>query len=302
MQSSIPSIFYPRLQLSVFILATAFAFSPNVGAQTTAPGASAVSKAKAPDILLAKSISANVDVSKYLVSEKLDGVRAIWDGTVLRFRSGNVVNAPKWFLAKLPPTPLDGELWIGRGKFDALSAIVRKTAASDEEWRQVRYMIFEQPNGVGTFEERVGRLQRVVASAKFDQLAVVDQVKLGNRAALNAKLDEVVKGGGEGLMLHLADAPYTTGRSDALLKFKPLEDAEAVVVKHIPGEGKYAGMLGALEVKTPEGVVFRLGTGFSDAVRKNPPAVGATVTYRYRDVTKNGVPRFASFLRERIDP
>jgi DNA ligase-1 len=103
-------------------------------------------------------------------------------------------------------------------------------------------------------------------------------------------------------MLHLADAPYTTGRSDVLLKLKPLEDAEAVVLRHIPGEGKFAGMLGALEVKTPAGVVFRLGTGFSDAVRKNPPAVGATVTYRYRDVTKNGVPRFASFLRERIDP
>jgi DNA ligase-1 len=257
---------------------------------------------KAPPLLLANSLGANVDVSKYLVSEKYDGVRAIWDGSTLRFRSGKVVNAPKWFLAKLPPTPLDGELWIARGKFDQLSGIVRRATPVDEEWRLINYMIFEQPDGVGSFEERVGRIQRVVASAKFEQLKAVEQFRLGNRAALNAKLAEVVKGGGEGLMLHLAAAPYTTGRSDVLLKLKPLDDAEAVVLRHIPGEGKFAGMLGALEVKTPAGVVFRLGTGFSDVVRKNPPAVGATVTYRYRDLTKNGVPRFASFLRERIDP
>ena len=247
-------------------------------------------------------LGANVEVNKYLVSEKYDGVRALWDGSVLRFRSGNVVNAPRWFLSKLPTTPLDGELWIGRGKFDQLSGIVRKASPVDEEWRQVSYMIFEQPMGAGSFEERVGRIQRIVASANFAPLKAVEHFRVGNRAALNAKLKEIVDGGGEGLMLHLATAPFTTGRSDVLLKLKPLADAEAVVLRQIPGEGKFAGMLGALEVKTPEGIVFRLGTGFSDAVRKNPPAIGATVTYRYRDLTKNGVPRFASFLRERIDP
>ena len=256
----------------------------------------------APPLLLANVLGANVEVNKYLVSEKYDGVRALWDGSVLRFRSGNVVNAPRWFLSKLPTTPLDGELWIGRGKFDQLSGIVRKASPVDQEWRQVSYMIFEQPMGAGSFEERVGRIQRIVASANFAPLKAVEHFRVGNRAALNAKLKEIVDGGGEGLMLHLAAAPFTTGRSDVLLKLKPLADAEAVVLRQIVGEGKFAGMLGALEVKTPEGIVFRLGTGFSDAVRKNPPAIGATVTYRYRDLTKNGVPRFASFLRERIDP
>ena len=255
----------------------------------------------APPLLQANLLGAGVDVSKYLVSEKYDGVRAVWDGSVLRFRSGNVVRAPKWFLAKLPTTPLDGELWIARGKFELVSGIARKSVPVDEEWRQINYMVFEQPDGAGRFEERVGRLQRIVASANFAQLKAVEHYRLGNRAALNAKLAEVVSGGGEGLMLHLADAPYSTGRSDALLKFKPLLDSEAVVIQHIAGQGKYVGMLGALEVKTAEGVVFRLGTGFTDAVRRQPPAVGARVTYQYRDLTKNGVPRFASFLRERVD-
>jgi DNA ligase-1 len=263
---------------------------------------SVVPKPSPPPIPLANVLAPNIDVSKYLVSEKYDGVRAVWDGSVLRFRSGNVVNAPRWFLSKLPATPLDGELWIARGKFDQLSGVVRKSIPIDDEWRQVSYMIFEQPNGTGTFEERVGRIQRVVASANFAQLKAVEHFRVGNRLALKLKLDEVVKGGGEGLMLHLVDAPFVVGRSDVLIKVKPEQDAEAVVLRHLPGEGKFAGMLGALEVKTPDGVVFRLGTGFSDAVRKNPPAVGATVTYRYRELTKNGVPRFASFLRGRIEP
>jgi DNA ligase-1 len=72
-----------------------------------------------------------------------------------------------------------------------------------------------------------------------------------------------------------------------------------VVVAHLPGKGKYARLLGALQVQTPEGKRFVLGTGFSDAVRRNPPPVGATVTYTYRGLTKTGLPRFASFLRVR---
>ncbi len=103
-------------------------------------------------------------------------------------------------------------------------------------------------------------------------------------------------------MLHLAEAPYVTGRSDVLLKLKPLLDTEAVVLRHIPGKGRHAGRLGALEVRRKDGIVFRLGTGFSDPVRGNPPAVGSVVTYTYRDVTPSGKPRFASFLRVRDDP
>ena len=64
--------------------------------------------AEAPAILLAEVYRNQVDVTKYLVSEKLDGVRAIWDGETLRFRSGKQINAPKWFVDGLPKTPLDG--------------------------------------------------------------------------------------------------------------------------------------------------------------------------------------------------
>jgi DNA ligase-1 len=258
-----------------------------------------INAASAPALLLANDLGPNVDPGKYLVSEKYDGVRALWDGKTLRFRSGRAVPAPLWFIARLPQQSLDGELWLARGRFDALSGIVRKSEPVDDEWRQIKYMIFELPGAPGTFAGRAERIKEIVAKTKWPQLIAVEQFRVANRALLKKKLDEVVRGGGEGLMLHLADAPYVTGRSDALLKLKPLQDTEAEVIAHVAGKGKYIGILGALRVRTPEGKVFLLGTGFTDEVRKNPPPVGAPVTYTYRGLTKTGLPRFASYLRVR---
>lgn len=264
--------------------------------------ASMAAPAKEPAILLANVLGPEVDVAQYLVSEKYDGVRALWDGKTLRFRSGRDVPAPAWFVARLPSTPLDGELWLARQKFDVLSGIVRKTEPVDEEWRRISYMIFELPDAPGTFEQRYARIRDIVATVNWPQLKAVEQTRVGNRAELKRRFDAIVKAGAEGLMLHLADAPYVTGRSDVLLKLKPLLDTEAVVLRHLPGKGRNAGRLGALEVKTRDGVVFRLGTGFSDAVRNQPPPIGSLVTYTYRDITPSGKPRFASFLRVRDDP
>ena len=257
--------------------------------------------AEPPAILLAEVYRNQVDVTKYLVSEKLDGVRAIWDGSVLRFRSGRMINAPRWFLDGLPNRPLDGELWIGRGTFERLSGIVRKEVPDDAEWRQVRYMIFELPGAPGTFRERAEAMREIARQANIPWLREIEQFSVVDRNSLQKRMNETIKAGGEGLMLHRADAPYETGRSDTLLKLKPWEDAEAVVISHQPGKGKYAGMLGALRVRTPEGREFSLGTGFSDEQRRNPPPVGTTVTYRYRDLTGSGLPRFPSFLRPRTE-
>ena len=251
----------------------------------------------AASVLLAKSAPANIDPAGYLVSEKLDGVRALWDGKVLRFRSGRLIAAPAWFTAKLPETPLDGELWLGRGQFDALSGAVRKAKAVDADWQKVNYMVFELPAGSGDFKDRALALDSIVNTAAWPQLQAIEQTAIANRATLQAKLDDVVQGGGEGLILHLANAPLATGRSDALLKLKPVQDAEATVVGHVAGKGKYAGVTGALDVKIADGQRFKLGTGLSDAQRKAPPAIGSTVTYTYRDLTPSGKPRFASFLR-----
>ena len=253
----------------------------------------------APPILLANVLSPAVDPALYLVSEKFDGVRAIWDGKVLKFRSGREVNAPRWFIDKLPPQALDGELWLARSRFEELSGFVRKAEPVDTDWQQIKYLIFELPNAPGSFTERAQRIREIIATTNWPQLVAVDQFKVPDRVKLKRKLDDVVRAGGEGLMLHLANAPYTTGRSDVLLKLKPLLDTEAVIVEHLSGKGKYQGMMGALRVETPDGKRFTIGTGFSDAVRNNPPPLGTTITYTYRGLTNSGLPRFASYLRVR---
>ncbi|MDP1605893.1 MAG: DNA ligase [Rhodocyclaceae bacterium] len=260
--------------------------------------ASLVRAADAPALLLAERYQGGIDVSQYWVSEKLDGVRAYWDGRQLRFRSGNLIPAPDWFIAALPAHPLDGELWLGRGSFDRLSGIVRRNIPDDAEWRQVRYRVFELPDAPGTFSERLQQLQALTAN-RAPWLQPVEQFRLADAKALKKQLDEVVKGGGEGLMLHRADAHYATGRSAALQKLTPWQDAEARVVAHLPGKGKYADMLGALQVEMPDGRRFALGSGFTDAERRNPPLLGTQVTYRYRELTRQGIPRFARFLRVR---
>lgn len=279
--------FLSRLACLAVLPAAAWARGPVPASATT------------PALLLAQDAPADIDPGAYLVSEKYDGVRAVWDGRALRFRSGHLVAAPAWFTERLPPQALDGELWLDRGRFDALSGAVRRHAPRDEEWRQIRYMIFDLPHAAGPFAARAAVIQALARDLGWPQLQAVPQAAVANREALRRRLDTVVASGGEGLMLHRADAAYVTGRSPALLKLKPVHDADALVIGHLPGRGKHAGRMGALRVRTEEGVEFLVGTGFSDAERENPPPVGAVVTFSYRGTTAAGVPRFASYLRLR---
>ena len=255
--------------------------------------------AQPPSLMLATDYRAGVDVADYWVSEKLDGVRGRWDGRALWTRGGHRIDAPDWFIAGWPAVPLDGELWTGRGRFDEVSGIVRAGQRDDEAWRQVRFMAFDLPGHAGGFGERLVRLRVLLEGAGIAWLQPVPQYRVADAAALQARLQAVVSAGGEGLMLHHRDARYRAGRSEGLRKLKPHADAEARVVAHLPGRGKYTGMTGALLVERADGVRFRLGSGLTDAQRAVPPPVGSLVTYRYSGHTGNGIPRFARFLRER---
>jgi DNA ligase-1 len=249
---------------------------------------------------LATVYRGQVDPARCLVSEKYDGVRALWDGSVLRHRSGRIVAAPRSFLQALPREPLDGELWLGRGRFEPLSALVRRALPNDADWSPVRYMVFDQPLAGDAFEARLARLAAVLPR-RGTSAELAPQWRVVDAAALERALARVVSGGGEGLMLHLASARHVAGRSDALLKLKPALDAEARVVGHQRGSGKYADRIGAIEVESAEGRRFFIGSGLSDADRRAPPPIGSQVTYRYRDRTSNGLPRFATFVRRHED-
>jgi len=259
-----------------------------------------LARAESPPLMLAEIYREDVNPADYWVSEKLDGVRAYWDGSRLLFRSGQAIQAPDWFTRELPRTALDGELWMGRGQFEKLSATVRRQQPVDAEWREVRYLLFELPQADGTFTQRLEKLQQIVKSTpRAPWLGVVEQIRILSPEALRQKLNTVVSAGGEGLMLHRADAPYRSGRTEDLLKLKPYLDQEATVIEHIPGKGRLTGRMGSLLVENDDGRRFRLGTGFSDEQRLHPPPIGSRVTYQYRGLTAKGLPRFASFLRIR---
>lgn len=249
--------------------------------------------------MLATEADAGIDPQGYLVSEKLDGVRALWDGQRLWFRSGLPIVAPASFLAQLPAVGLDGELWLGRGQFENLVGTVRRLLPDEKAWAGVRFMAFDMPGEPGPFAQRAAVMATLGLRHSRPAFDVLPQRRVATAALLSAWLQQVVAAQGEGLMLHRADAPWRGGRSDALLKLKPLADAEAQVVAHLPGLGRHAGRLGALRVRTAAGVEFKLGTGFSDAQRDQPPPLGGWVTYTFRGLTDAGVPRFAAFLRVR---
>ena len=257
--------------------------------------------ADAPALLLANVYRPGMPLADYWVSEKYDGVRGYWDGHTLRTRGGETVAAPAWFTAGWPTTPMDGELWAGRGRFAHAQSTTRQQQPDDAAWRQIRFMVFDLPAHGGVFDERLGALKTLVASIEQDWVQAVPQQRVATDAALQALLQRTVRAGGEGLMLHKGSSLYRSGRSDDLIKLKTHDDAEALVVGHLPGKGKHAGRLGALLVEMPTGQRFKLGAGLTDADRNQPPPLGSWVTYRYRGTHDGGLPRFASFVRVRLD-
>ena len=256
--------------------------------------------------MLANVYSPSVALADYWVSEKYDGVRGYWDGQKLLTRGGQTINAPAWFTANWPGVPMDGELWAGRGQFQKAVSTVRQQDPSDAAWRGIQFMVFDLPAEPGPFTERLSVLNSTMTNLAVPWVQAVPQSKVASHAALQSQLRQITKAGAEGLMLHRGSSPYKGVRSDDLLKFKTHDDEDAKVIGYIPGKGKYAGQLGALLVEVPakDGAAarrFKLGTGFTDAQRLNPPAIGSQVTYRYRGFNDSGVPRFASFMRLRDD-
>lgn len=262
-----------------------------------APALAVPRERASPPMALAVEDDGSLDPAGFLASEKLDGVRAFWDGRRLRSRHGLVFDAPADFLAALPPdAALDGELWLGRGRFEAVAGLVRRLRSAPGAWRDVRYVVFEQPHGSGTFAERAARLQ-ALAARHGGPLAAAAQAPVADRAALAARLAAVVADGGEGLVLHRADAPFVAGRTPHLVKVKPQHDDEATVTGHRAGTGRLAERTGALEVVDDAGRRFRVGSGLDDRARASPPAVGTRIAYRHRGRTAGGLPRFPTYWR-----
>jgi len=293
--------FPPGCKATLIVLTAGFFLADSLAAKEKDPAAATpATENQTPHLLLANVWNPSIDPTGWWMSEKYDGLRGYWDGQKLWSRKGNLIHAPDYFLAELPrDIALDGELWIGHGKFEETMSIVR-SETPDDRWNQVLYMVFDAPQAKGTFEQRMQFLRATVPEGnRF--VKVVAQERCQGAAQLLAERDRVVLEGAEGLMLRQPESAYEARRSPTLLKVKPYDDAEATVIAHEPGKGKFAGKLGTLRVRTDDGKEFSIGSGLTDADRESPPPVGTVITYRFRGLTAKGLPRFPSYLRVRRD-
>lgn len=266
---------------------------PSTGRSSSTPGPNA------PPLLLAHRWEQQ-DPTGWWLSEKLDGVRAYWDGSRFVSRLGNPFVAPAWFGEHLPRHPLDGELFAGRGRFQHAVSVARRLDAGDA-WRSLSFVIFDAPAVDAAFEDRLAHLHECFGRNESPFARVLDHRRCEGHDDLVAELARIEALGGEGLMLRRPGSRYAVGRSDSLLKVKSFLDTEARIIGHQRGTGRHKGRLGALEVELPDGTRFKVGTGMSDAERDDPPAIGEVITVRYQELTEAGVPRFPTYVGPRAD-
>ena len=228
------------------------------------------------------------------MSEKLDGIRAYWDGKQLISRGGKIIHAPKWFTKSYPPFEIDGELWTKRGDFENISSIVRDKNPSNE-WETVKHYIFEVPNAEGSLFDRLSKVEPYVSQ----YIKRINQIPIKNKNHLELFLKEIEEKGGEGLVVRDPHAPYINKRTSKALKVKTFQDAECKVLGYTKGKGKYVNVIGAIKCQLDNGIQFKIGTGLSDKARASPPKVGERITFKYQKFTKYGKPRFPVFLRVR---
>lgn len=252
------------------------------------------------DFLLAKKWDRMLDPTGWVVSEKLDGWRAYWNGRLFCSRSadgsfGRIIEAPAWFTKGLPHEALDGELYAGRGEIGKVTAAV--SGKRELDWKAIHYSVYDAPDYLQGFEQRI-KYAQIILNRAFNA-KVIDFWVCESREQLLKQLKEIVAAGGEGLMLRKPGSRYEKKRSNTLLKVKPRFDAEAVVVGHV--EGTRPGLCGSLEVMNNKGLRFKVASGMTEAMAHNPPPVGTIITYEWELLTKEGIPRPAIFVRIRED-
>ncbi|MGV6988125.1 DNA ligase [Testudinibacter sp. P80/BLE/0925] len=257
-------------------------------------GAAASSK---PNLMLLEVYQGQA-LDGWMMSEKLDGVRGFWDGKQLLSRNGNPLNPPDYFVQHFPPFAIDGELFSQRGEFEMISSIVR--SADDRGWHKLKLYVFDVPNADGDLNARLQTLADYLQQNPSAHIEIIRQIPIKNKQHAEDFLAEVEALGGEGIVVRNPFIAYQQQRSSQILKFKTTQDEECEVVAHHQGKGQFAQVLGALSCRNQRGV-FRIGSGFNLQQRQNPPPIGSVITYQYRGLTKNGKPRFATFLRIRSD-
>ncbi|RDU63082.1 DNA ligase [Helicobacter ganmani] len=248
----------------------------------------------------AQNLISKGELTQFVMSEKLDGVRGIWNGKNLKTRKDNLIQVPKFWLVNFPPFVLDGELWLTYNHFEKISSIVRDSVSDESKWQEMTYQVFDV-RGVCekcSLSERLNYLENYLKDFPNPYIKIIPQIPIKNHQHLESYYQEILSKGGEGVILR------RNSFSDIGYKLKPFADAECIVRGYTQGKGKNINGIGAIWCEGEvlgEKKYFKIGSGFSSAMRLNPPKIDTIITYKYQGYTKNKLPRFPIFLRIRED-
>ncbi len=248
----------------------------------------------------AKTYSEQYDIKGWLMSEKLDGIRAYWDGKKMLSKNGNIIHTPSWFIKDFPKFKLDGELWTKRGDFENIQSIVLDKNPS-KHWKNITYNIFELPGEKGDFFKRLEKINSWQKLNNNKYIKIIEQIECKNKKHLDKYLGKMITLNAEGVMIKNPNLEYFVGRSSNILKVKKFLDKEAKVIGinyHKDSKGLNIKFK-SLVLKLENNIVFNLGNGFTKKERTDHPKIGDIVTFKYYSLTKFGKPKFASFLRVR---
>ncbi len=159
---------------------------------------------------------AGQDVAGWFASEKLDGVRAYWDGREFWTRGGKRIDAPSWFTADLPTgIALDGEIHAGRGCLET----AKLTVQHGKHWLAVEFVTFDAPGASGNWLERIGYARQVVFRCHHPVIQLLAPCQ--GRQQLAAQVRQIVADGGEGIVLrNPAVTRYEVGRTANAVRVK----------------------------------------------------------------------------------
>lgn len=255
--------------------------------------------AEVPKLFSLKVYRDDLNVTGWVMSEKLDGVRAYWDGDQLISRSGRVLSPPQSFTQGFPSFALDGEIWSRRGEFEHIASIVN-TKENKAGWDELTYNIFEVPHQKGGLLQRLNVLEAYLHLHTAEKLHILNQIIVNDEEDVRSFFEKVIARGGEGIVLRDPNEAYYTGRTSSALKYKPFTDAECMVTAVIEGKGKFSGQLGAVKCDY-QGKIIKIGSGFTSEQRKRSFEIGTVVSFKYYGLTHLGNPKYPVFLRVRTD-
>jgi len=243
------------------------------------------------------------DVRGWVYSEKLDGVRGIWDGRRLLSRQGLPFVPPARWVRDFPPFAIDGEIYSEKLGFEEISSITASASADYGAWRALNLHVFDAPNASGDLFARLNTLQEWLDTHPDAHIRIIVQHPLDGRDPRKI-MREYAARGAEGIVLRDPAVPYRAGRQSSILKLKPAFDSECRVlriIRHSDGQARSieCEWRGADDLGVHPGAPVRFRLSLLGVAKTQPPAIGSVVNFTYKGLTKNKKPKFASIKKKK---